>query len=146
MLISHRASASLPWASDEPRMFSGYRCPGWITQMSILQMVMGMERGSWLSKTRDLSSDIPAPTWFLDNESFPTVAEQCLFLSSWPLQPSPVLSVLLISLLSLFFLIPSRGEKYFSNPGKAALCQYCYFFFSQWHLLYFDITASKHLP
>lgn len=112
--------------------------------VSLLQMVMGVERKSWLSETLDLgsvSTQLPHGSWTM-KDSLPWLSST-YFLSSWPLPPSPALSGLLISLLSLFFPTPSRGEKYSSSPGKAALSQHCYFFFSQWHLLYFWYYCFK---
>lgn len=98
--------------------------------VSLLQMVMGVERKSWLSETLDLgsvSTQLPHGSWTMKDSLM--WLSSTYFLSSWPLPPSPALSGLLISLLSLFFSTPSRGEKYSSSPGKAALSQHCYFFF-----------------
>lgn len=90
---------------------------------------MGMERRSWLLETLDLgsgSSQVPHDSWTM--KVSPLWLSSVWFLFSWPPQLSPVLSVLLISLLLLFFLTPLRGEKYFSSQREAALFQYCYYF------------------
>lgn len=114
----------------------GQRCfegvvSSWMNQMvSFLQMVMEMETKSWLSETLDLgsvSTQLPQGSWTMQDSSL--WLSSAYFLSSWPLLPSPALSGLLVSLLFLFFPIPSRGEKYSSSPGKTVLSQHCFFFF-----------------
>lgn len=64
-----------------------------------------------LSDTGFGQCQYPAPTWLLDNERFPAVAEQCLL--SVLLAPSAQSCLFCSPNLSsvLFFPAPARGEK-----------------------------------
>lgn len=71
----------------------------------------------------------PAPTWLLDNEKFPAVAEQCLLSVLLALPPSPALSDLLISLLSCSSPHPQEVRNILLVLGKLPSLNTAIFFF-----------------